>query len=106
MKMKFLPILLLILFLLPFITQAQEEGYSEKLYNMLDRIALVLYILGGGIALIVLLTGGITIMTAGGNEDSLKKGKNIIKNGLIGAAIVFCAGFILDLLTEFLTPLL
>lgn len=101
---KYLFLLLIILLLVPFIVQAGE--YTQKLYRIVDRIALVLYILGGGIALIVLLVGGITMMTAGGSEDKQTSGKKIIKNGLIGAAVVFCSGFILDLLIEFLAPLL
>jgi len=75
------------------------------LCRLVDRIGDALYIIGWTLAFIIIIAGGITIMTAGGNEDSLKKGKNIIKNGLIGAAIVLCSGFILSLLLEFLYPL-
>ena len=107
---KFLPGLILILLLFPLAAQALDCGglppYTEKLCRILNNIAMVLYIIGGGIALVIILVGGITIMTAGGNEDYLKKGKKIITHGLIGAAIVVCAGFILDLLAEFLAPLL
>jgi len=98
-------ILLTILLLVPLIASAAGE-YTQKLYDVLDRIALVLYVLGGGIALVVLLVGGVTYMTAGGNEDKIGKAKKIITNGIIGAAVVFTAGFILDLLVEFLNPLL
>jgi len=101
--MRGLIFLSIILLLIPFVVRAE---YVEKLYATIDRIALVLYVLGGGIALIVLLAGGISYMTAGGNEEKIGKAKKIITNGLIGAAIVFCSGFILDLLIEFLTPLL
>ena len=101
--MEKLILLLIIFFLLvPFIVRA---GYVENIYNLIDRVALFLYVIGGAIALIVLLTGGITYMTAAGNEDKVKTAKKIIVNGLIGAAIVFCSGFILDLLVEFLKPL-
>ncbi len=104
--MRKIIILLIILILIPFVVNAAEGEYTQKLYNVLDRIALVLYILGGGIALVVLLAGGITYMTAGSSEDKINKAKKLITNGIIGAAIVFTAGFILDLLVEFLTPLL
>lgn len=102
-------ILILILVLFPVVVFALDcsslSEYSAKLCNVLNNIAGALYIIGGGLALIVILAGGITIMTAGGGEDKLKKGKSILTYGLIGAAIVLCAGFILDLLAEFLTPL-
>lgn len=92
------------LFLFPFIVRA--ESYTEKLYRVIDNIAAFLYVLGGGIAVVVIIFGGITYMTAGGSEDKVGKSKKIITSGLIGAAVVFCAGFILDLLVEFLQPLI
>jgi len=111
-----LPILLITLLLFPLATQAffglggdpcaGLGEYSYKLCSLVFKIATILYVISGGLALIILLVGGITIMTSAGNGDSLKKGKKIITNGLIGAAIIFCAGFILELLSEFLTPLL
>ncbi len=103
--MRKIVILLIVLLIVPLVVNATGE-YTQKLYNVLDRIALVLYVLGGGIALVVLLVGGITYMTAGGDEDKIGKAKKIITNGIIGAAVVFTAGFILDLLVEFLNPLL
>lgn len=108
--MKFFLFLSLSLLLVPFIAQAiQCSGlpeYSEKICNILNNVAGALYVVGGGIALIVILAGGITIMTAGGNEDKLKSGKKILLYGLIGTAVLLCAGFILDLLAEFLAPML
>lgn len=108
--MKLFLILTLVLFLVPLVAQALDcsglPEYSAKLCNVLNNIAGALYIIGGGLALVVILAGGITIMTAGGGEDKLKKGKSIITYGLIGTAVILCAGFILDLLAEFLTPLI
>lgn len=108
--MKFLLILTLVLLLLPFIAQAivcsALPEYSAKLCNVLNRVAGALYVIGGGIALIVIIAGGITIMTAGGSEDKLRSGKKILLYGLIGTAVLLCAGFILDLLAEFLAPML
>lgn len=78
---------------------------AYRLCMLVDRISTALYIIGWSLALIVILWGGISIMVAGGNEDQLKRGKTVIKNGLIGAAIVLCSGFILSLLVQFLYPL-
>ncbi len=131
---KFLPILILVLLLFPLVAQAGVFGdifqgilcivtgiacpdsclrlipatggtASYGLCKLVDRIASALYIVGWSVALVVILWGGISIMVAGGNEEQLKKGKQIIKSGLIGAAIVLCSGFILSLLVDFLAPL-
>ncbi len=80
--------------------------YTYRLCRFLDKVANILYVVGWSVALVVVLVGGITIMTSGGNEDQLKKGKKIITSGIIGAAIVLCAGFILGLLVQFLLPLI
>ncbi len=109
---KYLLILLIILLLTPTMASAfisscdmLEGDNAYKLCKLMERIATVLYMIAGGIALIIILYGGISIMTAGANEDKLNKGKKVITYGLIGAAIVFSSGFILELLTEFLFPL-
>lgn len=130
---KYLPILILALLFFPFMAQAgvfdvigsiiggilcittgiacpdpcMELGFGAayRLCKLVDRIAQALYVIGWGLALVVIIWGGIIIMVAGGNEDQLKKGKNIIKSGLIGAGVVIGSGFILSLLIEFLAPL-
>lgn len=78
---------------------------SIGLCHLVDRIANALYIIGWGLAMVVIIWGGIVYMTSGGEEDKVTNAKKIIKSGLIGAAIVLCAGFILSLLLEFLAPL-
>lgn len=45
----------------------------------------------GGIFLIVVIFGGIMWMTAGGNEEKIKKARGIIVNGILGIIIVFAA---------------
>lgn len=91
----------------PCLTLISQTGGTAayRLCNLVDRIASALYVIGWSLALVVILWGGISIMVAGGNEDQLKRGKQIIKSGLIGAAIVLCSGFILSLLVQFLYPL-
>lgn len=131
--MKFLPILLIVLLCFPLIAQAGfldvlgdiiagllcittgiacpdpcmtlGFGAAYRLCKLVDRIAQALYVVGWGLAFVVIIWGGIMITVAGGNEDQLKKGKAIIKNGLIGAGVVIGSGFILSLLLEFLAPL-
>lgn len=106
----FLIFLTVNLFLFPFVVHAADCSsytlYVDKLKCVLGNIGIALYVVAGGLALVVIIFGGITYMTAGGAEDKISNAKKILINGLIGTAIVLCAGFILDLLAEFLTPLL
>ncbi len=114
--MKFLPFLLLGFLLLPFTVQAgivpspdlkcenlQNIGpKTVEFCNILQTIADIMTVCAAVIALIAILLGGITIMTAGGSEDKLNKGKKILLYGLIGAAVVYASTFILGLLNEIL----
>lgn len=78
---------------------------SYGLCRLVDRISEALYLIGWSLAIIVILWGGIIYMVSGGEEEKVKRAKKIITSGLIGAAIVLCSGFILNILVEFLAPL-
>lgn len=45
----------------------------------------------GLIAVVLILIGGFMWMTAGGNEDRVKKGRQFIINGIIGLVIILAA---------------
>lgn len=102
----FLLVLALVLLLTPFIVRAQEcqedcgsladSPNSYYLCCVIVRIAIWLYIIGGALAVVVIIIGGITYITSGGNEDRIGKAKKIIVNGLIGAAIIALSGVIVD----------
>lgn len=129
---KFFPVLLLILLFVPFVAHAGVfdviggillylvciltgiacpdpcltlGSAAFRLCHLVDRIGQSLYVIGWSLAMVVLLIGGISYMTSGGEEEKTTKAKKIITSGLIGAAIVLCSGFILSLLVEFLGPL-
>lgn len=78
---------------------------AYRLCKLVDRISSALYIIAWSLALVVILIGGISYMTSAGEEEKIQKAKKIIKNGLIGTAIVLCSGFILNLLVDLLAPL-
>ena len=118
---KILPIFILTFLLVPFVAQASifdlffgridpcftlraDKPAAYGLCHLVDNVGTVLYVVGWSLAVVIILIGGITYMTSVGDEEKVKKAKNIIKNGLIGAAIVLLAGVILDTLARFLVP--
>ena len=48
------------------------------------------------IAVIFALYGGFQILTAGGDEDKVKKGKTTLINAAIGLAVIFLASTLID----------
>lgn len=131
--MKFLPILIIVSLLFPFVAYAgfldflggvlqfilciftgiacpdtclKLEGPAAfRLCRLVDRIAGFLYVIGWSLALVVILWGGIMYMASGGAEDKITQAKKIIINGLIGTVIVVCSGVILSTLMYLLGPL-
>lgn len=67
----------------------------KAITNLLRTIAL-------GIGTIMVIISGIQIMTAGGNEEQLKKGKKTMTWTVVGVAIVVAVDFITGLVTELL----
>jgi len=94
---KFLPFLAILLLIVPLFVHAAALTKGD-ITDFANDIAGWLYIIGFAIALIVIIVGGISYMTAGGNEEQEKKAKQTIVKGLIGAAIILVAGVILDTL--------
>ena len=72
----------------------------------LDLVGLALYLMlafVGVIFVVQVVLGGYMWMTAGGNEEQIKKAQGKISNGAIGAAIIFFAyiitAFVLYMIT-------
>ena len=103
---KFLPYLALVLLFAPVLVSAAIDpagGWGiGQVTDLIDKAADWLYAIGGAVALLVIIIGGISYMTAGGNEDKQKTSKKTIITGLIGAAIILLAGIILNTLAKFL----
>jgi phosphate starvation-inducible membrane PsiE len=55
------------------------------------------YVLAGLSMLVVLIMGGITLMTAAGNPGKSKQGYGMIQAGLVGFFIIFIAYFVVQL---------
>lgn len=102
---KYLPYLAIALLFVPIFVAAgpARGGWSlQQVVNIIDNVANWAYVIGFAIALIVIIVGGISYMTAGGNEDKQKGAKKLIIQGLIGAAIILLAGIILDTVAKFI----
>ncbi len=68
-------------------------GYNtqQQLPETIGNIIKVIIGLIGLIALIIFIAGGFLWMTAGGDEDQITKAKSLMKNAVIGIAIVVLA---------------
>ena len=55
------------------------------------------YVIGGLILLVMLVLGGITLMTAAGDQNKTKQGYGMISNALIGFAIIFVSYFVVQI---------
>lgn len=106
-----LPVLMLALVLAPSMTLAQIDDPSETdvpiegegldeaaISDLLERIANFLITIALIIVVIAIVWGGILWMTAGGDDSKAAKAKSTILNGIIGAAVIFFVGIILNTL--------
>lgn len=81
---------------------AQDGDYTGSLLMLLDDIRILLFWIGLGIALIVIIVSGIMYMTAGGDEAKVTKAKKTLIYGIVGAAVVLAATFILNAIRQIL----
>jgi len=64
---------------------------TAEVPTVLGNLAGTALALAGSVFLFLVVYGGIIIMTAAGNTDSVKKGKNIIVWAIVGAVILSAA---------------
>lgn len=118
---KFLATVLLFFLLLPALIFAAEntslKGLTEKagtsagydvqggdtqLAKVVGSIVRVFLSIIGIIFVCYIIYGGYTWMMAAGNDDSVKKAKDIIRNGIIGLIVTLSALSIYILINQFL----
>ena len=58
------------------------------------------YLFGLGLAIIVIIIGGIMYLTSGGDQTKTDKAKKTLTYGLIGVAIILLSAFLIGLLKE------
>jgi len=74
------------------LTYGQQLGFGTREFR--EAIMAVINILMGFlgiVALVVILMGGFTWMTAGGNEDKIASARGYIVAGIIGLVIIFAS---------------
>jgi TRAP-type C4-dicarboxylate transport system permease small subunit len=75
---------------------------QKTLYDILLNIVSWILWLAGAFALIYLIYGGIIYITAAGNEEKTKAGKNAIVYAIIGIAIVVLSFVIVNWIGDIL----
>ncbi len=60
------------------------------------NVASLIVGLTGSFALLMFVYGGFMMLTSGGVESKVTKGKEILKNAIIGIVLVFTAGYLID----------
>ena len=60
-------------------------------------------IFGGGVAILLVLKGGLELATSGGNPEQIKKGRETIVNALMGLAIILLSVVILKVVGDVLS---
>ena len=83
--------------------EGSEQGTEEEVTYFIGAIIDYTIPIVGGIFLLAIIYGGVLWMTAGGNEDKVKKGQKYIINSTIGLIIVLLANllvaFVLNIFT-------
>ncbi len=75
----------------------------EDVPTLIARIIKGILGIVGSISLLMFIYGGITWMTAGGNEEKVKKAKSTISSAVLGLVVIFGAYSVLNLVFEILT---
>lgn len=68
-----------------------KGGKAPTLQETIGSVIGAVLAFVGVIFLILIIYGGITWMTAGGNEEKIKKAKGLIVNSIIGLVIILAA---------------
>ncbi len=75
---------------------------AETITEVINAIIGLLKIIALPLAMIMIIWGGIQVLTAAGSEDKLSQGKKTITWAVIGLAIVYAVSFIVGIIEELL----
>jgi type IV secretory pathway VirB2 component (pilin) len=85
----------LLFLIVPLFVFAQYPDPVQTICDILNIIKTIILAIGLGIAVIVLIIGGIQYATAGGSAEKAQNARKMLIAAVIGIAIVFAAAFIL-----------
>lgn len=83
------------------IVDTKHAGYAKGNYSINDLMGVVIrvskYILGivGALTLLIFVYGGIMFLISAGNQESVKKAKDILTAAIVGLVIVFASFLII-----------
>lgn len=75
---------------------ADPTGFSN-IGAIMDKLLPYVYVIAGLSLLFMLISGGITLMTAAGNPAKSKEGYGKVQAGFIGFGIIFVAYFVVQI---------
>jgi phosphate starvation-inducible membrane PsiE len=67
---------------------------NASINEIISQLLPYIYVVAGLLLLLILISGGITLMTSGGNPEKSKAGYGRITGALIGFLIIFVSYFI------------
>ncbi|MCL4384132.1 hypothetical protein M1116_01645 [Patescibacteria group bacterium] len=71
---------------------------NQKVGDIFTKLLPYIFVVAGLLMLLMLIIGGITLMTAGGDPAKTKDGYGKITAGVIGFLIIFVSFFVVQLL--------
>lgn len=80
-----------------------NDGEHSSAVNFIIRAINIMVRVIGSVAMLILIIGGLILITAHGSEPMLEKGKDTIKYGLIGLVIALSSAIIIAFVNNFLS---
>ncbi len=74
-----------------FKTKSGMDGKESSLVAIIGNVVRIVLVLVGIIVLVIIVYAGFLWMTAGGNEDQVKKAKQWLINAVVGLALIMAA---------------
>jgi len=90
-----LPVAAMAVSLVPDCARSGELAQLPCLLETFGNIAQVILGLTGGLALLMFVYGGFMMLSSGGAEDKVKKGKDALMAAIIGIAIILLTGYLI-----------
>lgn len=93
--MLLLPTAALAISIVPECARGSELAQLPCLLETFGNIAQLILGVTGGLALLMFVYGGFMMLSSGGSEDKVRKGKDAITAAVIGIFIILLAGYLI-----------